>query len=235
MSSGGNHHPVELTLPCHFHFRNKKSSTLKISICNRFKCLLPKEHSLLSSCFTNSYFEIKLVFTPVKKKRFFFFYQPKWASLGQSQSQTSWQYLIKQTSCLIPPVSQRLCRWGRGIFLEVSEFCWLFTSARKCLEHVPKICESKEKGDTRRSWATAWSISLAITKWIKPVDQGSTNQQHECFHPVHPLAAPTADITNWSWHFHWIQTWPWNPPQHNAPGSQYQSMTLGKWNETYLT
>lgn len=119
---------IALPLP----FQKKKSSTLKISICNRFKCLLPKEHSLLSSCFTNSYFEIKLGFTPVEKK--FFFYQSKWASLGHSQSQTSWQYLIKQTSCLIPPVSQRLRRWGRGIILEVSGFCWLFTFVLKCLE-----------------------------------------------------------------------------------------------------
>lgn len=97
----------------------KPGCTVKISICNRFECLLPKgAFSFLSSCFTNSYFEIKLVFTPVKEK--IFFYQPKWASLGQSQrSQTSWQRLIKQTSYLIPPVSQRYCRWGKDIIPEV--------------------------------------------------------------------------------------------------------------------
>lgn len=99
--------------------------------------------SLLSSCFTNSYFEIKLVFTPVKEKRFF--YQPKWASLGQSQSQTSWRYLIKQTSHLIPPVSQRHCRWDRGIILEVLEFCWLFTFLPKCLKTVSKSVSREEK------------------------------------------------------------------------------------------
>lgn len=190
---------ADIALPFSFQ-KQKMSSTLKISICDRFKGLLPKEHSLLSSCFTNSYFEIKLVFTPVKKKCFF--YQPKWASLGQSQSQTSWQYLIKQTSCLIPPVSQRLCRWGRGIILEVSEFGWLFTLVLQCLENFTKICESKEKEDSRKSWARAWSISLARTTWIKPVDQGPTNQPRDCFHPIYPLAAPMADIINWLWRLH---------------------------------
>lgn len=162
--------------------------------------------SFLSSCFTNSYFEITLVFTPVKEKGFF--YQPKWASLGQSQSQTSWQYLIKQTSHLIPPVSQRLCRWDRRIIQKVLEFCWLFIFPLKCLENFSEIWEHKEKQDTRKACATAWYSSSATTKQIKFVDQGSTNQHECCFHPVHPPAAPMADITNWSWHSYWAQTWP---------------------------
>lgn len=152
--------------------------------------------SFLSSCFTNSYFEIKLVFTPVKEKCFFF-YQPKWASSGQSQSQTSWRYLIKQTSYLIPPVPQRLCRWDRGIILEVLEFCWLLTFPHKCLKIFTKICESKENTDTRKSWAKAWHNFSATTKQIKHVDQGSTDHHHQCcFCPPH--AVPTADITNGS-------------------------------------
>lgn len=104
------------------------------------------------------------------------------------------------------------------------------------MENFTKIHESKEKQDIRKAWATAWYDSSATTQPIKFVDPKSTNQQHKCcFYPVHPPAAPMADITNWSWHSYWAQTWPYNPSQHNAPGSQYQSMTLGKWNETYLT
>lgn len=141
--------------------------------------------SSLSSCFTNSYFEITLAFTPVKEKCFF--YQPKWASLGQSQCQTSWRHLLKQTSYLIPPVSQRLCRWDRGIIQKVLEFCWLFIYPLKCLENFTKIRESKEKQDIRKAWATAWYDSSATTQQIKFADPGSTNQQHGCcFYPVHP-------------------------------------------------
>lgn len=115
--------------------------------------------SFLSSYFTNnSYFEIKLVFTPVKEKSFFFFlYQSQQASLGQSQgSQSSWQYLIKPTPSLLPPASQRCCRWGTHIILEVLEFCRVFTFPLECLgKFTNKFLESskrRQEEDTYRSF-----------------------------------------------------------------------------------
>lgn len=155
--------------------------------------------SFLSSCFTNSYFEIKLVFTPVKEKSFF--YQPKWASLGQSQrSQTSWQYLIKQTSYLIPPVSQRHCRWGRGIILRSQNFVDSLHFHLHVGKFVLKFVHVKNKK------TLAWSTSSA-TDYVCRLRINKSTAWLLFLSSPSP-AAPMSDITNWSWHSHWAQTWP---------------------------
>ena len=61
------------------------------------------------------------------------------------------------------------------------------------MENFTEIRNSKEKEDTRKAWVTAWAMCSVVTKGIKCIQQGSTNQQPECRpHPVYPSAAPMA-------------------------------------------